>query len=231
MTTNSLDNGNTGTPENVSQDGQSDVKPSKTYTQEEFDRHMSGLKQSLTKKLLKPYEDLGDIEELRQLRSEAERVKQENALKRGEFETILKDSIAKKDAEIAKRDAVIQGYKIDVPLVNAAAKFRAVNAEQVKQLLKSYTRLNAEGEVEVVSTDGKVRYNSDNGNALTVDDLVKEFLDLNPHFIAATPTTANTKSSVSADNPGKIDITKLNMQNPEHREIYKKYRKANGITS
>jgi hypothetical protein len=191
----------------------------KTYTQEEVNNMMARMKGSLEKKLLKPYEDLGDPEELRSLRTEAEKRAQEQQIKRGEFEKTLQEMAAKKDAEIQKRDSVIKEYKINTPLLSAAAQFRAVNAEQVKALLSQNVRLNQEGEVEVVDTKGSVRYN-DAGEPLGVNDLVREFLDSNPHFVQSTPATTNTKSSVNAPVAGQLDISKLDMKNPEHRKIY-----------
>ena len=135
---------------------------------------------------------------------------------------------AKKDAEIQKRDSVIKEYKVNTPLLSAAAQYRAVNAEQVKALLSQNVRLNQEGEVEVVGNDGAVRYN-DAGAPLGVNDLVREFLDSNPHFVQTSPSTTNSKSSVTNQSPGKLDISKLDMKNPEHRELYREYRKQNGI--
>jgi hypothetical protein len=204
------------------------AQATKTYSQEEFDRHMAGLKTSLTKKLLKPYEDLGDPDELRSLKTEAEKRQQEQQIKRGEFEKTLQDLAAKKDAEIQKRDSVIKEYKVNTPLLSAAAQYRAVNAEQVKALLTPHVRLNPEGEVEVVDAKGSVRYN-DSGAPLGVQDLVREFLDSNPHFVSANPATTNTKSSVANSGPGKLDITALDMKNPAHRDLYRQYRKDNGI--
>jgi hypothetical protein len=160
----------------------------RTYTEEEFNNHMAGLKASLTKKLLKPYEDLGDIEELRSLREQAQKKAQEESLKKGEFEKILQDLAAKKDQEISKRDSVIKEYKIDSPLLNAAA-----------------------------------------GKPIQVEDLVKEWLDANPHFVSANPATSSAKSSVTAGAVSVTDISKLDMKNPEHRKVYAEYRKANGI--
>jgi len=200
----------------------------KTYTQEEVDNMMARMKGSLQKKLLKPYEDLGDPDELRNLKMEAERRQQEQQIKRGEFEKTLQELAAKKDAEIQKRDSVIKEYKVNTPLLSAAAQYRAVNADQVKALLSNAVRLNQDGEVEVVDTKGTVRY-TDAGEPLGVADLVKEFLDANPHFVQANPATTNTKSSISSSAPGKLDITKLDMKNPEHRELYRQYRKENGI--
>jgi hypothetical protein len=208
-------------------DTQEQAAIGKTYTQEEFDNHMAGLKASLQKKLLKPYEDLGDVNELRALKEQAAKKAQEESLKRGEFEKILQEMAAKKDEEIKKRDSVIREYKIEAPLINAAAKYRAVAPEQVRALLKSNVNLNEEGDVEVLDAEGKVRYN-DAGQPYQVEDLVKEWLDSNPHFVAATPSTSSTKSSISA-NQSSLDITKLDMKNPEHRKVYAEYRKTQGI--
>lgn len=192
----------------------------KTYTQKEVDDMMARMKGSLQKKILKPYEDLGDPEELRSIKTEWEKKQQAEQIKRGEFEKTLQDLAAKKDSEIQKRDAIIKEYKVNTPLLSAAARYRAVNAEQVKALLSSNVRLNESGDVEVVDSKGSVRYN-DAGEPLGVDDLVREFLDSNPHFVSATPATANTKSSHTTDGKG-VDLTKLDMKNPEHRELYKR---------
>lgn len=200
----------------------------KTYSQDEVDGMMARMKGSLSKKLLKPYEDLGDPDELRSIKTEWEKKQQEQQIKRGEFEKTLQELAAKKDAEIQKRDSVIKEYKVNTPLLSAAAQYRAVNAEQVKALLSHNVRLNSEGEVEVVGNDGSVRY-SDAGAPMGVNDLVREFLDSNPHFVQSSPATTNSKSSVSNPSPGKLDISQLDMKDPEHRRVYAEYRKANGL--
>lgn len=207
---------------------ESQAQATKTYTQEEFDRHMAGLKSSLAKKYEKQYADLGDPDELRQLKTEAEKRQTEQQIKRGEFEKTLQELAAKKDAEIQRRDSIIKEYKVNTPLLSAAAQYKAVNAEQVKALLASNVRLNGDGEVEVVDDSGAVRYN-DAGEPLGVDSLVKEWLDKNPHFVQSTPSTTNAKSSISNSGQGKMDITKLDMKDPEHRKLYAEYRKANGL--
>jgi hypothetical protein len=201
---------------------------SKTYSQQEVDNMMARMKGSLEKKLLKPYEGLGDPEELRSLRQEAEKRQVEGQIKRGEFEKTLQELAAKKDAEIQKRDSIIKEYKIHTPIVSAAAKYHAVNADQVKALVATNVRLNAEGDVEVVDAKGSVRY-TDAGTPIGVDDLVREFLDSNPHFRMAAPATTHTKSSVSGNSAQGIDISKLDMKNPEHRKLYAEHRKKNGI--
>ena len=203
----------------ASDTAENQAQATKTYTQQEVDNMMARMKGSLEKKLLKPYADLGDPEELRALRSEAEKRQTEQQIKRGEFEKTLQELAAKKDAEIQKRDSIIKEYKVNTPLVSAAAKYRAVNAEQVRTLLQGNVRLNSEGEVEVVDAKGSVRYN-DAGEPLLVDDLVNEFLKQNPHFVQPTPATTNTKTNIQPGKSGKIDISALDMKNPQHRKLY-----------
>jgi hypothetical protein len=204
------------------------AQAAKTFTQDEVNAILAKTKTQLEKKFASKYEDLGDPDELRSIKSDYERRQQEQQIKRGEFEKTLQELAAKKDAEIQKRDSVIKEYKVNTPLLSAAAKYRAVNAEQVKSLLSNNVRLNSEGEVEVIGGDGMVRYN-DTGAPLGVEDLVREWLDSNPHFVASSPATTNTKSNISQGQPAKLDITKLDMKNPDHRKVYAEYRKTAGI--
>ena len=204
------------------------AQAAKTFTQDEVNAILARTKSQLEKKFASKYEDLGDPDELRTIKTEWEQKQQAEQIKRGEFERTLQELAAKKDAEISKRDAVIKEYKVNTPLLSAAAKFRAVAPEQVKSLLTDRVRMNDQGDVEVIGSDGAVRY-KDNGTAFEVEDLVREFLDSNPHFVTASPTTANTKSSISQEQPAKLDITKLDMKNPEHRKVYSEYRKTQGI--
>jgi len=207
-----------------------DQAKARSYTQEEVDSMMARMRTSLEKKLLKPYQDLGDPDEIRTVMSDYQKRQQDNQLKRGEWEKTLQEVVSKKDAEITKRDAVIKDYKINTPLLAAAAQHNAVNANQVKALLVNSVRLNDDGEVEVVDEQGKPRY-SDKGKPVGVEDLVREFLDSNPHFKLANPATTNSKSVIKADANGRIDITKLNMNKAEDRARYKEYRKQVGLNS
>ena len=208
---------------------QNQAEAAKSYTQDEVDNMMARMRGSLQKKLLKPYEELGDPEELRSLKADAEKRATEQAIKRGEFEKTLQELAAKKDAEIHKRDQVIQEYKIKTPLLDAAAKMGSINPEQVRTLLSPKVKLGDDGETHVLGDDGTVRYN-DSGDLFKVDDLVKEFLDSNSHFRSAQPSTTTTRSSVNAPNIGKVDISKLDMSNPQHRKQYAEARKAGRIS-
>lgn len=199
----------------------------KTYTQREVDDMIARAKGAIQRKITSKYEDLGDPEELRQLKAEAEKRRTDEAKKRGEFDKVISELAAKKDAEIAKRDEIIKSYTVDMPLVNTAAQLGAVNPRQVQALLKPNLRLGESGEVEVLDEKGTVRY-SDRGQPFKVEDLVREFLDSNPHFKSAGPATTQSKSNVSQSRD-KLDITKLNMSNPADRKIYAEYRKSAGF--
>ena len=221
MSDNTLVSDDTGSSENTNQ------ATEKTYTQKEVDDMMARTKSAVQKKVTSKYEDLGDPDELRQLKADNEARKLEESKKRCEFDKIIADLAAKKDEEIRKRDEVIRNYTVDMPLVDTAAKFGAVNPKQVQALLKPNLRLGESGEVEVLDDKGTVRY-SDKGQPFKVEDLVKEFLDTNPHFKAAGPTTTQTKSNVNQSRE-KMDISKLNMSNPADRKLYAEYRKSAGI--
>lgn len=222
MSENTLANEDTGSSENTNQ-----AQSVKTYTQDEVNDMMARTKGAVQKKYEKTLADLGDIDELRQLRATHEQQQLELQKKRGDFDKIIADLAAKKDEEIRKRDEIIKSYTVDMPLVNTAAQLGAVNPKQVQALLKSNLRLGETGEVEVLDEKGTVRY-SDKGQPFKVEDLVKEFLDSNPHFKSAGPSTTQSKSNVTQSRE-KFDITKLNMSNPADRKLYAEYRKTSGI--
>ena len=86
-------------------------------------------------------------------------------------------------------------------------------------------KLNESGNVEIFDEKGTTRYNS-NGEPLTTDELVQEFLTQNPHFVSATPSGSGTVSNVDRQELNKpLNLSELNMNNPEDRKKYAEYRK------
>lgn len=217
--------GNTEGTDTSLNDNQATVK---TYTQKEVDDMMAKTKTAVMKKISSKYEELGDPEELKNIVSNYQKVQQEQQLKRGEFDKVIQELASKKDAEIQKRDRIIESFKVETPIVEAASRFRAVAPEQVKALVRNNVRLNQDGEVEVLDDKGQARYD-DSGRLLSVDSYVQEFLSKNPHFVSAAPSTTNTKSNVTGNTAKKLDIRSLDMKNPEHRKIYADYRKSAGL--
>lgn len=200
----------------------------KTFTQDELNAILAKTKAQLEKKYTSRYEDLGDPDTLREIVSQHQKSQQESQLKRGEFDRVIQDLAAKKDAEIQKRDRVIESFRVESPIVDAAARYRAVNPEQVKALIRNQVRLNSEGDVEVLDDKGVVRYD-DSGKPVSVDSFVQSWLQQNPHFVSAAPATTNTRTNISQQRPLRTDITKLDMSSPSDRKIYAEYRKTAGL--
>lgn len=200
----------------------------KTFTQAEVNAILAKTKSQLEKKYISKYEELGDPDELKNIVSEHQKIQQEQQLKRGEFDRVIQELAQRKDAEIQKRDKIIESFKVETPIVDAAARYRAVNPAQVQALIRNQVRLNQDGEVEVLDDKGSVRYD-DSGKPVSVDSFVQSWLQSNPHFVSASPATTNTRSNVSANTMKKVDMSKLDMKNPEHRKIYADYRKSAGI--
>lgn len=171
-----------------------------------------------------------DPDHYKELAEKQEAERQERLKAKGEFEKLLKEQAEKSSQTIAQLKNQIHSVKVDGALLNAASKHKAINPDQVVQLVKSQVRLNEAGEAEVIDPKtGQTRY-TDSGDPASIDGLVKEFLQINSHFVAATPAGSGTTSRVGDSGAGEnLDVSKLDMSNPKHRQIYAQYRKDKGI--
>jgi hypothetical protein len=169
-----------------------------------------------------------DINLYNDLVEKQEQARQQELEKRGEFEKLLKEQAEKFTGKIQQYENELHSIKIDGALLNEASAAKAVNPQQVVSLLKSQLKLNEAGAVDVVDQNGQVRYD-DQGNTIKVSHLVNEFLSANPHFVSAGPNGSGTGQGVGKQTPVvENDVTKLNMQNPEHRAQYAKIMRAKG---
>ncbi len=206
---------------------QEEVSTPKTFTQDEFNDAMAAVRKKTESNVLKKFQGV-DVEKYRSMLEKEEEVVLEEQKKRGEFEKILKETAEKKDQRIAQLHAQLNSIKVDDSLLQASSKYGAINPEQVVRLVKDQVKLNDTGDVEVVDKNGTPRY-AESGEPLSVDMLVKEFLDNNLHFISAGPSGSGTKSNTQTDGVKPVDITKLDMKDPAQRAIYAEYRKTQGI--
>jgi hypothetical protein len=194
----------------------------KSFTEDQVEsivqRRLDRYKKSVSNKL-----DGVDIEEAKKLIEEKKQKEQELALQRGEFEKVMKETVSKKDQEISKLVSELQKIRIDEQLVNTASTLKAINPNEVKSLLRNSVKLNDSGSVEVVSDNGTPRY-TDKGEPMTVGDLVSEYLKNNPHHLSATPSGTGSQSGIGGDTPQPMKMSDLDMNNPEHRKIYKEMR-------
>ena len=184
-----------------------EVQESKTFTQEELDRIVADRIQRERRKLDKKLEGI-DIEEARQLMLEREQANIERQKEKGEFEQVLKQTVEKKDLEIAAMRAALESTKIDGALLSAASKHNAVDSQQVSQLLRNRVKLSDDGSVEVLDDNGTVRYN-DKADPLSVDELVGDFLTANPHFVRASQGGAGTQGMAGVSTQKPISVADM----------------------
>ena len=170
-----------------------------------------------------------DLDHYKNLVEQDEARKQDELEKRGEFEKVLKDQAEKFNSKIHQYETELHSIKVDGALLNEASANKAINPQQVVQLLKNQVKLNDAGGVDVVDSNGQVRYD-DNGSPLTTAALMKDFLNANPHFVSAGPTGTGTGQGVGKQTPVvDNDISKLDMNNPTHRDQYREIMKAKGV--
>ena len=160
------------------------TQESKTFTQEELDRIVADRVAREQRKFEKKIAGI-DLDEAKDLIAQRESAELERKKERGEFDSILKQTIEKKDSEIQSYKSKLQETLVDGAILGAASNNNAVNPNQVSQLLKAYTRLSEDGMVEVLDDNGTPRYN-DSGDLLSVNEMVTEFLPANPHMVKAS---------------------------------------------
>ena len=97
-----------------------EVQESKTFTQEELDRIVADRVAREKRKHDKQLEGI-DINEARQIMLEREQANIERQKEKGEFESVLKQTVEKKDLEIAAMRMALETTKIDGALLTAAA--------------------------------------------------------------------------------------------------------------
>jgi hypothetical protein len=152
-------------------------------------------------------------------------LEEKQKIQKGEFEEILKNKTQEWNKERANLESQLQDIKINKALLTSASKNKAINPEQVVSLLQPQMKLNESGNVEILDNKGLARYNS-NGELLTTDELVQEFLTQNPHFVSATPSGSGTVSNVDRTELNKpLNLSDLDMTNPSDRKKYAEYRK------
>ena len=198
----------------------------RTFTQYELDAIVTKRLSQVEKK----YSGV-NVDEYNQLKEIKAQREQEEAIKRQDFDRVLNDVKAVSESKISALTRELESIKIDGSLINEASARKAVAPDKVAALLRNSIKLNADGAVEIVDDKGKTRYNAERAQLLTVGELVDEFLNSNPYFVAASPAGTGTRTG-AGNNAGipKVDISSLDMKNPEHRKIYAEYRKTAGIS-
>ena len=196
---------------------------SKAFTEDQVEaivqRRLERYKKTVSSKL-----DGLDLEEAKKLLEEKKQKEQELALQRGEFDKVLKETVSKKDTRISALESELQKIRIDETLINTASVLKAINPNEVKALLRSAVKLNDSGNVEVVSENGTPRYN-EKGELMSVNELVAEYLNNNPHHLSATPKGTGSQSGIGGNTLKPFSIANLDLSKAEDRKIYAEHKK------
>lgn len=197
------------------------------FTQEDVNKLIAQRVDREKSKFIKKYEGI-DVDKYTNLVN-AEEERDINAKKaRGEFDEILKQTVAKKDGMIDTLTTELRDIKVNGNLLSEASAKHAINPNQVVQLLQGQVKLN-EGNVEVLdSATQQVRY-SENGEPMKVSDLVQEFLQTNPHFVQAGPKGSGT-GSVTDTVGNTFDPTQLDMTKASDRAKFKEHQTKQGFS-
>jgi hypothetical protein len=215
--TETVDTGDTATGQNID----SQVEAAKTFTQEEVNLLVGKRVAAVNKK----FENV-NLEEYNALKSLKEQVEEEKLIKKEDFNGVLKKQQEKSNGEITRLRSELEKIKIDGALIDAASKAKSVAPDHVAQLLRSNIQLSDDGSVIVTDSEGKQRY-TDNADPMSVNQLVEEFLSSNQYFKSAGPSGAGSTGNTHNADQQSFDLAQLDMNKPEHREIYKKM-KAQG---
>jgi len=193
------------------------IEPEKTLTQAEVDKIVADRVGRERRKFEKKYEGV-DVDQFQQWQEQQANAEVEQAKAKGEFEKAIKLQAEKKDTEINRLNQIVTNSEVDGALLRAAESGQAIAPTQVSELLKGKVKLNSEGRAEVLDNDGGTLY-SDNGEPLTVKQLVDDFLTTNPHFVKASQGGAGSVGNVGGMTQRPISVGDMNStQYAEHRK-------------
>ena len=195
-----------------------------SFTQEEVnnivERRLAKERGSMYKKL-----GVDDLEVAVNAVKSQKEAEEKQRIQRGEFEEILKNKTQEFTKEKQELQNQLRDIKINKSLLSSASRNKAINPDQVVELLKNNIKLNESGNVEILDKSGLPRYNQ-SGELLTTDELVQEFLTQNPHFVSATPSGSGSVSNVDRQELSKpLNLSELNFNNAEDRKRYAEYKR------
>ena len=184
------------------------------------------IKDRLHRQKRRTLEDLGvsDLDEAKEIIARSKEAEEKRKLEAGKFEEVRQSLVESHKKELQKLQDELRGEKIDKQLIQSASNNRAINPNQVKDLLKDNVRLNEEGKAEILDKDGTTRYNKE-GKPLSIDEFVSEFITQNAHFQVATPSGSGSVSNVGKVNAQTFNLSDLDMNNPDDRKKYAELRK------
>ncbi len=189
------------------------------FTQDQLDKVISSRLEAERRK----YEKKLQEEE----NQKAEIIKQkqlEEAKTKQDLEKIMQDRLSEKEKELLTYKNQIKKEKVDNSILSVASSNKAISPAQVVALLKDEVKYTDDGRIEIVDNNSNVRYNSQ-GELLTIEDRVKEFLDSNPHFRQGSLSGSGSQSAIGGKTVKPFNLQDLDLTKPEDRKAYQEYRK------
>ena len=190
-----------------------------TFTQEQLDNiiktRLESEKNKYEKKLQEEENQKAEILKQKQL---------EEAKTKQDLEKIMQERLSEKEQELLKMKNQIKKEKVDNSILSVASQNKAVSPSQVVALLKEEVKYTDDGRIEVVDNNSNVRYNA-NGELLSIEDRVKEFLDSNPHFRQGSLSGSGSQSAIGGQTVKPFKLPDLDLTKPEDRKAYAEYRK------
>lgn len=169
-----------------------------------------------------------DVNEYQELKTLQQQQMEQEMIKKQEFEKVLKQQKESSTKEVTQLRGELEKIKVDGALINAAASAGSVNPEHIAQLLRTNVRMDANGSVEVVDSEGNIRY-TDNADPMGVQHLVSEFLDANTYYRAAGKPGTGSESSATPQSAQSGDLESLDLSRPDHRAIYAQWKREGKI--
>jgi hypothetical protein len=190
-----------------------------TFTQEQLDNiiktRLEAEKSKYEKKLQEEEKQKAEILKQKQL---------EEAKTKQDLEKIMQERLSEKDSELQRVKDQIKKEKVDNSILSVASSNKAISPAQVVALLKDEVKYTDDGRIEIVDNNSNVRYNAQ-GELLTIEDRVKEFLDSNPHFRQGSLSGSGSQSAIGGKTVKPFNLQDLDLTKPEDRKAYQEYRK------
>lgn len=189
------------------------------FTQDQLDKVISSRLEAERRK----YEKKLQEEE----NQKAEIIKQkqlEEAKTKQDLEKIMQQRLSEKEEELNRYKNQIKKEKVDNSILSVASSNKAISPAQVVALVKDEVKYTDDGRIEIVDNNSNVRYNSQ-GELLTIEDRVKEFLDSNPHFRQGSLSGSGSQSAIGGKTVKPFNLQDLDLTKPEDRKAYQEYRK------
>ena len=106
------------------------------------------------------YKKLGveDFDTIKKAVKSQKDAEEKQRIQKGEFEEILKTRTQEFNKEKENLESQLRDIKINKSLLSSASRNKAINPDQVVELLKNNIQLNESGNVEILDKNGLARY-------------------------------------------------------------------------